>query len=132
MVLVKNNNLSCGGRDSGVPFPSLLCSDKAGEQQAVGELEKSQGLCEERRHGKYSCFVDGAWGWEGEGLTSSQPDLLCDLEQGILNDGVPKRGGGFECPKCVRDCQGLILCPEEEGGTGRDPSVVINGKISAC
>lgn len=46
-------------------FPSSLCLDKAGEWQSVDELEKNQGLLEERGHGKYSCSVDGAWDWGG-------------------------------------------------------------------
>lgn len=46
-------------------FPSSLCSDRAGEWQSVGELEKSQGLLGERGHGKYGCFVDGALDWGG-------------------------------------------------------------------
>lgn len=50
---------------SRLTFPSSLCLDKAGEQQSVGELEKSQGLLQERGHGKYSCFKDGAWDREG-------------------------------------------------------------------
>lgn len=68
---------------SRLTFPISLCSDKAGEGQSVGELEKSQGLLEER--GKYSCFVDGAWEGEGKGLTSPLLSLmwLCDLERGI-------------------------------------------------
>lgn len=55
---------------SRLAFQSSLCSDKAGEQQTVGELEKSQGLLGERGHGKYSCFVYGVWDWGGKGLTS--------------------------------------------------------------
>lgn len=46
-------------------FPSSLCLDKAGEWQSVDELEKNQGLLEERGHGKYSCSVDGARDWGG-------------------------------------------------------------------
>ena len=60
---------------SRVAFPSSLCSDKAREWQSVGELGKSQGLPEERGHGKCQCFADGAWDWGGEGPTS-QSDVV--------------------------------------------------------
>lgn len=43
---------------------------------------------------------------------------------------VPDREGGFESPKLVRDLEGVIPCPQEEG-TRRLPSVLINGKVSA-